>query len=157
MTDQKPSDSSFTLNPDGTSTFALREEGDSTGQTYAGVFVFKCFLNPLDQLAAGKLYRELLGTDIQNASELERFVAFSLSQLKYRIVKAPSFWKTTESMIEGNLPDTNILTLVLDKAISSESLYKEQLKKRKETAILKAAEAIKTIQETMNPKPEEKN
>lgn len=156
MEDKKTLPSDLTINNDGTATYAMREEGDSTGNTYAGVFVFKCFLNPLDQLAAGKLYRELLGSDIQNATEMERFIAFGLSQLKYRIVKAPAFWKADESMVNGNLPDMNILTLTLDRAINSESLYKEQLAKRKAEALKKAIDASQALQESLNPKPEKK-
>lgn len=143
------------LSPEGTASWYLKEEGDTSDATYTGTFIFKCFLTPLDLLACGKLYRELLGPNSGEASEQDKFIAVSLSQLSKRITKAPPFWNT-DSILSGNIPDLNILSLVLDKALSAELLYKEQLKNKKEAALKKSDESLKKLQEEMNPKVEEK-
>lgn len=139
---------------DNTASWTMREEGDTLGATYAGTFVFKCFLSPLDTLASGRLYRELLGPNPNDATETERFIAFILSQLSKRIVKAPPFWNT-DSMIQGNIPDVNILTLVLDRAMSAEMIYKEGLNQRRAEALKKAQNAATAIQESLTGKEKE--
>jgi hypothetical protein len=141
------------LNADGTALWTLREDGDTVLQTYIGPFTFKCFLNPLETLAAGRLYRELLGNNSGEAGEQERYTAFALSQLKFRVVKAPPFWNT-DSIVAGNIPDTNIISLILDRAISSEVLYKEELKKKRADALKKAADAVTALQASLNAKPD---
>jgi hypothetical protein len=141
------------LNPDGTALWTLREDGDTVLQTYTGPFTFKCYLSPLETLAAGRLYRELLGNNSAEAGEQERYTAFALSQLNFRIVKAPPFWKT-DSIVAGNIPDSNILSLVLDRAIQSEVSYKEELKKRRTDALKKAGDAAAALQASLNAKPD---
>lgn len=95
------------------------------------------------------------GPNTQEASEQDKFLAYCLSQLKYRVVKAPPFWITDTSMVQGNLPDINLISLALDRAISAELLYKEQLKVRREESLKKATEAAKAIQEGLIIKPKE--
>jgi hypothetical protein len=143
------------LNSDGTATWTFHEEGDSSGQTYSGIFVFRTLLTPTQTLAAGRTYRELLGNDVSNATESERFMSFALSQLIHRVIKAPPFWRT-ESMIAGDIADLNIISMALDKAISSEILYKESVKKRKMDALEKAAKAVQELQAAQTAKPTEK-
>jgi len=140
-----PLPSDLVLNSDGTAIFTLNEEGDVLG-TYKGVFVFKCYLNPLEVLSAGKLYRELIGSSPQDATDTERFVAFCLSQLSKRIVKSPPFWNTGD-MINGNIPDMNIISMVLDRSIQSELAYKEHLKEKRTEALETAKVAAATLQE----------
>jgi hypothetical protein len=136
------------INPDGTATFTLNEEGDVLG-TYKGTFVFKCFLNPLEVLAAGKVYRELIGSNPQDATDTERFMAFALSQLSKRIIKSPPFWNTGEAMT-GNIPDVNVLSLILDRAVTAELAYKERLKIKREEALETAKIAATAIQESFS-------
>lgn len=131
------------LNSDNTSTWTFKEEGDISG-TFSGTFIFKCFLNPLEQLSAGKLYRELLGSNLEFATDNDKFLAFTMSQLQKRIVKAPPFWSSAPDML-GNIPDSNILSLVLEKAIESESLYKARLAKKRADAL----EASKNLTESL--------
>ena len=112
MESNKPDelDTDIHLKPDGTAIWTLREEGEISG-TYSGAFTFKCYLDPLATLAAGRLYRELLGSYGDSASETERFIAFALSQLQKRVIKGPPFWATaSESGFVGNIPDLNILS-----------------------------------------------
>lgn len=105
--------------------------------SYSGRFVFKCYLSPIDILASGKLYRELMGPQAALAADHDGHIAYSLVQLKYRIVKAPPFWGShlSDSGIPGNIPDLNILLLVLDRAIQAEILFKEKMSKERDSVL----------------------
>jgi hypothetical protein len=136
------------LNQDGTATYTINEQGEVQGG-YTGTFILKCFLTPLDVLSAGRQYRDLLGQFGSTASETEKFIAFSLSQLSKRIVKSPPWWNT-DSAILGNIPDLNILSLLLDRAMDSEIAYKQRLKKKKTEALDSAKSSIEAIQDRLN-------
>lgn len=142
------------LNTDNTASWTLNREGDTVYQTYIGTFTFKCFLNPVEVLAAGRLFRELLGNTPATASPHEQFLSYALSQLKYRIIKAPPFWKT-DALLDGNIPDVNILTLVLNAAADAEIVYREQLKSKRDEALSRANEATKNLQEKLKPNKSE--
>ena len=107
------------------------------GGTYTGTFVFRCYLDPLRQLQAGRDYRDLLGSLGTLATETEGNMAFALSQLKHRIISSPPFWSSTlqESGIAGNVGDLNVIALTLDSAIRAETLYKEKIAKERETVL----------------------
>jgi hypothetical protein len=129
-----------------TATWELKLQGEIQG-TYIGVFKFRCFLTPTQQLSAGREYRELLGTNPTSASEHESLLAYSLSQLKYRIIEAPPFWTSSlaSSSFSGDLPDENVISAVLDAAINAEIKYKKQMKSRKLEAIDKAKKAAEKM------------
>ena len=121
-------------------------EGD-LGGSYKGTFQFKTFLNPLEQLQAGKDFRELLGPNPQFATEVESRLAFSLTQLKQRIVKAPPFWSSAlqDGGMAGNIGDLNIIGLVVDAAYRAENLFKERIAKERESILdraIKVGEAL---------------
>lgn len=128
-----------------------RLEG-SLGGTYTGTFVFRVFLDPIRQLQAGREFRELLGSLSAQASETERELAFSLIQLKHRILKSPPFWSSTlqESGIQGNIGDLNIIGSILDAAIKAEHLYIRKIEKEREEILnrtIKVAEDLLEKQE----------
>src|SRR5271165_3779061 len=104
---QIPSD--LVVNPDGTAIFTINEQGKVQGN-YTGTFTFRCFINPLDNLAAGKVFRELLGPFGADANEDDKFMAFALSQLQKRIIKSPPWWQT-DSVIHGNIPDSFVISI----------------------------------------------
>lgn len=133
----------------------LSTDGDING-TYRGTFIFKCFLNPTEKIKAGREYRDILGSNPTFASEHETLLAYALTQLKYRIIKAPPFWSSTlqNSSFEGDIPDENILTIVLDAAITAELKYKEEMKKKREESLDKAR---KTGEATMKEQKDSKN
>lgn len=135
-------------------TWTINSIGSVNG-TYIGTFQFKCILDPLQQLAIGRDYRNLLGPNPSLASEHETFLAFALSQLKYRIISYPPFWKDGISEFDGNLLDEEIITEVLNAAINAEAQYKEQLKKRKEDSIKKSKDAADRIQKGLSSEDEE--
>jgi hypothetical protein len=123
-----------------------RLEGE-LGGTYMGRFVFRCFLDPLRQLQAGKDYRELLGNLGGQASEVEAQLAFCLTQLKHRVIKSPPFWSSTlqDSGIQGNLGDLNVISEVNNAAFRAEALFKEKIAKEREAVLdrsIKVAEEL---------------
>ena len=117
---------------DCTGIFHLNENGTTTIQTYMGTFKVKCILNPMDFMAADKLYRELLG-DIhpETAHGHTKSVAFSLSQLKYRIIEAPAFWDNRE-LGGSHLKDDSIIVSVLNMAMDIERKYRATMVKEAE-------------------------
>jgi hypothetical protein len=111
-------------------------QGEVLG-SYSGTFVFSCYLTPIQQLEAGREYRSLLGSHGPMSSETEANIAFALSQLKYRVISAPPFWNSTKqgSGYAGDIPDLNILALILEKAIMAENLFKESIQKERDALL----------------------
>jgi hypothetical protein len=138
------------FNNDGTATYELNMDGDISG-SYRGKFIFRCYLDPLSELAASRLFREIMGVNSQEMPETEKYLAWALAQLKYRIVKAPPFWRTENSIVDGNIFDKNVIMHVLDMATEAELLYRKNLKKKKEEALEKAQQAVQALHESLNP------
>jgi len=136
------------LNGDGTATWTLDMEGKIHG-TYRGTFVFRCFLTPTQTIAAGRELRELLGTDPDTAPKLESYMAFSLTQLKQRIIKAPPFWASTlqQSTYQGDIPDEEVIDAVLNAAVNAELKYKEQLQKKRADILARAKDTAESLLE----------
>lgn len=124
--------------------------------TYIGSFRFKCYLTPTEKLAAGREYRELLGSNASLAFKNEDNLAFSLSQLKYRILSAPPFWSSAVGIngLAGDLPDENIIDEVLEAAVAAELKFTAELQKKKEEAIKKTKEAAEKILDQKQGKAE---
>jgi len=138
-----------------TATWELKEEGPIEG-TYKGTFVFKCFLTPTATLAAGREYRELLGKYADMASENESFLAYALTQLKHRIIKAPPFWTSAVGgNFTGDIPDIDILSKILSAAVEAEIRYKENMKEKRNEIISMARKAAEKLLEEKEGKNEE--
>lgn len=121
-------------------------QGEISG-TYQGAFEFRCYLTPTQILEVGREFRSLLGGLPEHASSKEKNIAFALVELKYRVIKAPPFWNSTlqDSGYAGNIADLNILVLVLEKAMVSESLFQEKMQKERDQLLdltIKSAEAL---------------
>jgi hypothetical protein len=144
----------LTVNPDGTAIFTINEEGAIQGN-YRGVFSLRCYLNPLDALSAGRHFRDLLGPYGESAGEQDRYMAFCTSQLAKRVIKGPPWWNANGNEPAGNIPDLNILSTILDRALTAESIYKQRLAKMKAEALEKAQQATQAIQDSLNPKKKE--
>lgn len=130
-----------------TATWNLRLDGPIKG-TYVGAFRFKCFLHPLQKIASSREFREIMGPTPSFANEEESFLAYALTQLKYRIVNAPPFWKSENpAAMDGDIADENIIAAVLDAALVSELKYKTQIKKRKLDAVSRAKGATEQLME----------
>jgi len=127
-------------------TWSLSMSGDING-TYHGTFKFKCFLTPTEKLAAGRLYRELLGANAALAFKEEDNLAFYIAQLKYRVVSAPPFWTSAIGVNgeAGDLPDTNVLNAISEAAMTAELKYIATLQNKKENMIKKAKESAEKM------------
>lgn len=121
-------------------TWNINITGDIQG-TYVGIFKFKCYLTPIEQIKANRDYREMIGPNPLGAPEHETFLAYALCQLKYRVISAPPFWISEQGGIGGNIPDEDVLSAVLSAATDSEVKYRDMLKKRKEEALERARKA----------------
>jgi hypothetical protein len=127
----------------GTATFFVDTESGSTGTIYKGIFKVKCILSPLEYINADALYRELIGkTNPQFASEYVGQLCYALSQLKFRIMDCPDWFKNRETGIHGSNADDSVLLHVLDKAIDAEAQYREGMKERYEKARHSVKKAI---------------
>jgi hypothetical protein len=124
-------------------TYTFIYQGDING-TYMGQFVFKCFLLPSERLAAGRDRRNLLGEFGILATDLEKEIAFALSELKYRVVSAPPFWNPA-SIMAGDIADIGLIFVALNAAMDAQELHRKQKIEEKEKTLnlaSKAAEAI---------------
>jgi hypothetical protein len=136
----------------GIATWEFRIEGGISG-IYSGSFKFRCYLTPLQKIAAGREQRALLGESrawVETADyEHEAWLSYALTQLKYRVVSAPPFWTTAgiNKSHEGDIPDEEVLEKILDAAVRAELKYKKELKKRKDDALEKANIGAKIVEE----------
>jgi hypothetical protein len=139
-------------------TWDIRLEGDIQG-SYTGTFKFRCFLTPTQRLAAGREHRELLGSYPTLATAHDDNLAFSLSQLKHRVISAPPFWTSTVQLngATGDIPDDNVIDAVLEAAVAAELKYKAQLKQKKTDAIERAKRAAMSILKLRDEEHEGKN
>lgn len=127
----------------GTSTFHVDITASASKQTYKGIFKVKCILNPLEYAQADALYRQLLGKDNpQYASEYVSQLCYALSQLKYRIIDCPDWFKNKETGIHGSSIEDNILLYIMDKCVESESDYRTGTEERYKKARKEVVEAI---------------
>lgn len=119
----------------GTATFYVNLEEAASKTTLKGMFKVKCILSPLQYIQSDSLFRELLGkTNPQLANDYVSNLCYALSQLKYRIIEAPSWFSGSESEIKGSDIEDNILLYVLDKAVEAEDMYRNIMEKNYEDA-----------------------
>lgn len=115
--------------------------------TYAGEFIFRCFLSPTQQIASNRDYREMLGVNPTMAGEHETFLAYALSQLKYRVISAPPFWNSAVGIngFQGDIPDEEIITEILDASVHAQLKYKHELNTKKLELLTRAKAAAEKI------------
>lgn len=129
-----------------TATWELAASGDILG-LYSGQFKFKCYLTPTEKLAAGRLYRMLLGDHPTTALNHEDNLSFTLAQLKYRVISGPPFWQSAIGLdgIVGDIPDEKVLDIIFEGAIASELKYLATLQQKKAELIEKAKKSAEKI------------
>lgn len=114
-------------------TFTIKETGSLSKDSYMGTFTVKCLLSPMEEIAADKRYRDLLGNNSHLATQNVREKAFALAQLEQRVTEMPPFWEN-DTIPGGHVRDQNIILLVLDKAIEAQEQFiadkEEELKER---------------------------
>jgi hypothetical protein len=105
-----------------TAKFTVNITGRHSKSSYMGTFRVKCLLSPLEEIAADKRYRDLLGSNSHLAQEHVRRQAFALSQLEQRIMEMPPFWEN-DVIPGGHIQDDNVLLEILDLAIEAQEKY----------------------------------
>lgn len=131
-----------------TAIWSLNHQGQ-VGGTYLGIFKFRTFLTPAQILEADRDFRELLGPSAQFAATHAENIAYSLAQLKQRIIESPPFWRDGNSRFGGaSIKDIDCLDLVLEASIVSEVKYRKMLSERHE-------QALKRLQAIIDKKKEE--
>jgi hypothetical protein len=122
-------------------TYHLAAEGTVSG-TFRGIFKFKCFLSPSEKLACGRLYRKLLGPNAALAFKNEDDLAYTLSQLTYRIVSAPPFWSSSIG-VDGQVGDIdeNVLNIISEAASAAELKYWALLQEKRDQTLKSAKES----------------
>ena len=120
-------------------TWSISMKGDIQG-TYHGVFKFKCYLSPTEQLAAGRDYRELLGPNASLAFAKEDNLAYTLAQLKHCVISAPPFFTSAVGVngYIGDIVDENVLDAIFEAAMASRLKYIAMLENKKEEMLKKA-------------------
>lgn len=121
-------------------TFSIKTTGSSTGDSYSGLFKVSTILGPFDHINANKLQRQLLGEHSIVADDLSRQYAFMLSQLHYRIISGPLWWKSALIVDGAHIKDENVLIEILNNALEAEETYRAEQKQLFDTNIEKLKE-----------------
>lgn len=132
-----------------TATFSINVVGKFSKDTYLGTFKVKCLLSPLEEIAADKRYRDLLGDNSHLAQEHIRQQAFALAQLEQRVIEMPPFWEN-DVLNGGHVQDTNVVLKILDLAIEAQEKYiniKEKELKERQKRLTKAIKTKKIEKE----------
>jgi hypothetical protein len=132
--------------------FTIKTTGDSTGESFSGKFRVRTLLSPLNHIKADKLMRQLLGEHSIVADELSRQYAFMLSQLQFRIISSPLWWKSNLEVEGGHIQDKNVLIEILNKSLEAEELYRDNQKKIFDNNI---EELVKKFPDLVNSEMEE--
>jgi len=127
----------------GTASFSVSIDASSNKQTYNGLFKVKCILSPLEYINSDSLYRELLGkTNPQMASEYVSNLCYALSQLKYRMIESPTWFKTDSVSLDGSDIDDKILMHILDLAVGAENEYRTKIEEKYSVAKEEVKKAV---------------
>lgn len=121
------------------------------GGTYLGTFVFRCVLTPMQTIQADRDRRELLGSNPSLADVHVDNLAYSLSQLKQRVIQAPPFWNDGSAFPGGSIADHEVIEEVLTASLEAQIKYQSQLKEQH----TKTIEALKKTLEQRYKQEEE--
>lgn len=142
MTREEDLKSQISIDSKGLATWDINMTG-LIGGTYQGTFVFKSILTPLQEIEVDKDYRELLGKNAEFATTHADNLAYTLAQLRYRVVKAPPFFSDGVSKFPGGqIPDREVLQAILDAAIMAEMKYRDELKEKHKKSIQKLVKVL---------------
>ena len=137
-----------------TATFTINVVGKHSKDSYMGTFKVKCLLSPLEEIAADKRYRDLLGANSHLAQEHIRQQAFALSQLEQRVIEMPAFWEN-DTLPGGHIKDVNVLLAVLDRSIEAQEKYIETKENELKERQARLTKKIKTKKIEKEPEIEE--
>jgi hypothetical protein len=128
------------------------------GGTYQGTFQFRTVLSPLQLIEADRDFRELLGKNTELVGSQVENLAYTIAQLKQRVVKSPPFWNDGLSRFPGShIRDEMVLQAVYEAAALSEIMYRNKLKENHKASVerLKAHLDREAEEEAINQEVEE--
>lgn len=118
-----------------TATFFVNIESSSNKMVYRGQFEVKTILGPLEYIQSDALYRDLLGKNNPHlATEYVGRLCYALSQLKYRIITCPEWFKNHETGMHGSNIDDTVLLHILEKTVECEEKYRKGIEKKYKNA-----------------------
>jgi hypothetical protein len=138
-------------------TYDFIDEGDIAG-SYKGVFKFNTCLSPMELIYADRDLRQLIGDNPAFVNTEIENLAYALSQLKYRVIEAPPFWKENNSPYGGaHIKDTRIINHVFAAAIQAEIKFRDGLKEKRAKAKEQLEKLVEKRKEeqTVTVKPKE--
>ena len=91
------------------------------------------------------------------ALQHDESLAFTLSQLKHRVISAPPFWNSAVglSRILGDIPDENVLNEIFEAALSAEFKYLAEMQEKRDKALERGKKAAEAIIEAQDKEDEE--
>jgi hypothetical protein len=151
--------SKILVDSDGTARWSL-ERLAADGSYYAGLFRFKCVLDPLQIIAADRDQRRLLGEHQAFASDVAANMAFMLSQLRQRVIESPPFWREgSEEYPGGRIKDYDTIVAVFDASVAAQELFQEDLRTKSAARAEKIRKALtehsKAIKEEIKKEAQE--
>lgn len=127
-----------------TEKFTISIDGEKSSEKWHGEFTAKTTFSFRDDLVRDAYKRELLGgANPQFASERALNIAEIFSELRVRIVKAPTWW--TEKGNGLDLGDDNVAGAVYKAAVAKEQEELARVKEKAETAQAALRAAAPTI------------
>jgi hypothetical protein len=115
---------------DDIATFYFKGEGIKYGDSFNGKFKVATSLSPLEYIKADRLRRQLLGEHALTADSESSQYAFMLSQLHYRVIEGPVWWKSDTEVQGGHIKETNILVELTELAMQAEEMFQIKQKEK---------------------------
>lgn len=119
--------------------FDFKETGSVTGFEYTGTFTVRCALN-IGQKHAIELEKSRLLADQRNPTAGLVNIAVALSEIRGRIISAPSWWKDSNG--GADLLDEEVIFTLFDRCIELADQWATELKTKGEEAASKNVETV---------------
>ena len=121
-------------------TFAFREEGDVTMQTYEGEFTVRAILN-VGQKHQLELEKTILQADSKAPTAGLSGISNVLAELRVRIISGPEWWENSRG--GATIDDENVLLALYTQVLDTEIEWRNSLRKKTTDAVEKTGEADK--------------
>lgn len=115
---------------------------------YQGTFKFRTGLSPLQEIEADRDYRDLLGKNAEFAASHIENLAYTLAQLRHRVVEYPPFWNDGTSRFPGShIRDKEVLEAVFEASVMAEQKYRSQLAEKTKISMEKMKKYVEKLEE----------
>src|SRR5271166_3321990 len=97
--------------------FTISVVGETTGQSFSGIFRVKNRLSHREQLVRDETRRQILGNNSESASPRAMDQALVFSEIAAHLIEAPKFWELSDGGLD--LEDDNVIRAVYDGVIKA--------------------------------------